>query len=98
MRMDREVPGAHGCDVYLDGEKLTRCFIADDEQGWAACEFIDPLGRHVLDRHKDTLLAEIRRGVVTFTFNPPELREQAERWWRDRLEFIGQFKATGKEA
>lgn len=67
MRMHRSFPGGHGCNVYLDGEKMTDCLMADDAEGWAACMFHDAAGRIV---HADgQVMTEIRRGVVRFDFD-----------------------------
>jgi hypothetical protein len=87
MRIHRDIPGAHTVSVYLDGEKLTRCLMADDEEGWAACMFEDAKGHAVMFEAVDgeghwqngaEPITEIRRGTVTFAFDPPEGRQWVE--------------------
>lgn len=93
MYMTRTMPGGEHVDVYLNGEKLTACFAADDVAGWAECAMKSPQGRFMLDRNAvldaynmppaydlaGGLMTMTRYGKVEFVFDSDEWRAVAEK-------------------
>lgn len=55
-------PGAF--DVYVDGERVHKCFELDIEEGFARCYATDAEGRIVVDRETDRPKVVEHRGKV----------------------------------
>lgn len=77
MRITPHVAGAHHANVILDGEKLTRCVEADEDEGWARCMVQKADGHMLLDGDHQPV-EEIRRGEVRIEFDDPAWRQLAE--------------------
>lgn len=85
MQMHRDVPGVRYCSVFLDGAKLTYCLVADDAEDWALCALEGADGRLAYDvDYVEGVRTEFRYGTVTFTFDKPEERQKAERYWAEQ--------------
>lgn len=76
MRITPTVAGAHHAKVYLDGEELTRCVEADEDEGWARCTVQKDDG-HILVEMGEPV-EEIKRGAVRVEFDDPAWRQLAE--------------------
>lgn len=57
---------AHRFDVYLDGERLDKCFEADDEAGYARCYATDDNGQPIVDGSGEDLVTVTKYGKVEF--------------------------------
>lgn len=75
MRMHARLPEGRFCNVFLDGEKLLDCLIADDDEGWAACMFRDAAGKIV--HIEGEVVTEIKRGKIHFEFDPDTAKKIA---------------------
>lgn len=81
MRANVNITGCHAADVLLDGEKLSHCIEADEDEGWARCMVRNEAGQPIFDpddEHGDGVRTELRHGKVEVVFNPPEWRQVAE--------------------
>lgn len=56
-------PGVYAAEIFLNGERLTRCFTADSDAGIAICAKVDKQGNVM---HRDgKILTETKRGNVS---------------------------------
>ncbi len=70
-------PFAISAFVTLDGEKVSLCVIADEEEGIVTCVCV-PYVKDGGDLKRHT-----RQGEVKITFPNPSLRADAEEWVAD---------------
>ena len=69
LERHREIEAKDGTflRVLVDGKDVTeRCYLADDQDGWAACFCVDKDGKKYFDRARNEVAKEMLTGDVIF--------------------------------
>lgn len=63
-------PHSVGVNVFLDGEPISHCFTADDDQGLVVVADLDENGHYRIDLATEQVIMRYRFGIVRIERSP----------------------------